>query len=229
MKSTGPAVKIIEQAETLIRSLKGVQDARVHADADGRIARIVVSCPGVDDRTAMRNVQSALFAVLGVSLAPGMLQISAPWARSSKAEDAERAETSRTPQQIATQKVVAMMQQPISDAVVDTQVVDFGSASKRADLNVAARVAFDTLRAAQSSFHGFLFDGAELVKISGSQYVVVAVRRSTTEARYCGAAPVIDSVSTASARALMNAVGLAAMGSPAVEFAAGHTMESLEA
>ena len=236
MNCTDPAVKVVEQAETLIRSLKGVQDARVHADADGRIARIVVSCPGVDDRTATRNVQSALFAVLGVALAPGVLQISAyaTPSESAKVLQKERGDAeAQSSRQLVTQKVVAMMQQSVTDAsrdaVADMQVVDFGNASKRADLNVAARVAFDTLRAAQSSFHGFLFDGAELVKISGSQYVVVAVRRSTTEARYCGAAPVIDSVSTASARALMNAVGLAAMGSPAVEFAAGHTMESLEA
>ena len=241
MMKNGSTAEVVMQAETLLKSLKGVQDARVHADADGRIARVVIQCPGTDERSAARNVQSALFAVLGVSITPGMLQISAHTPRevaevAGKVAETQRAQSATAQQQqkqIVAQKVVAMMQQSVitdaSPVTDDANVLDINSASKRADLNVAARVAFDTLRAAQSSFHGFVFDGAELVKISGSQYVVVAVRRSTTEARYCGAAPVIDSVSTASARALMNAVGIAAMGSPAAEFATGHTIESLEA
>ena len=230
MMKNGSTAEVVTQAETLLKSLKGVQDACVHADADGRIARVVIQCPGVDERSAARNVQSALFAVLGVSLVPGMLQFSAT---SPKSPDASTAQQQQHDKNTVAQKVVAMMQQsPITDAspvTDDANVLDINSASKRADLNVAARVAFDTLRAAQSSFHGFVFDGAELVKISGSQYVVVAVRRSTTEARYCGAAPVIDSVSTASARALMNAVGIAAMGTPALEIAGMERLEPLEA
>jgi hypothetical protein len=87
---------------------------------------------------------------------------------------------------------------------------------RNGELNVAARVAFDTLRMAQSSFNGFQFDGAELVRITGQQYVVVAVRHAASDAKYCGAAAVVESVSTASARALMNAVGTAAMGSSAL-------------
>ena len=199
MKNGNTAAHVV-QAESLLRSLKGVQDARVHVDADGRIVRIVVNCPKADERTAARNVHSALFAALGITLEPGVLFMNP----TSSAQPA------------AAPRVVSA---PVVShhSVTDAQVVDIGVAARRTDLNVAARTAFDTLRAAQSSFHGFVFDGAEVVTISGAQYIVVAVKRSTTEARYCGAAPIIDSVSTASARALMNAVGVAAKATPAFE------------
>lgn len=99
----------------------------------------------------------------------------------------------------------AIVNVPQATAPLPANVVEM-----KPQVREAARAAFDTLRAAQSSFHGFQFDGAELVKISGTQYVVVAVKRDAS--RYCGAAPVTESVSEASARALMNAVGVAAMG-----------------
>ena len=192
---------VTSQAESLIKSLRGVRDARVQADATGRITRIEVVTGEGDDRSAVRNVQSAMFAVLGVQVDPAVMHfarggepvvIMAP-ARSKQTEPENRS----------------------------AQVLEISGAARKADLNVAARAAFDTLRAAQSSFHGFAFDGAEVVTINEQQYIVVAVRRAATEARYCGAAPIIDSVSTASARALMNAVGIAAMGgAPAFEFGA---------
>jgi hypothetical protein len=90
-------------------------------------------------------------------------------------------------------------------------VVEFSTAVHRSELHDAARVAFDTLRAAQSGFHGYQFDGAELVRIAGTQYVVVALKRAGANERYSGAAPVVSSVGSASARALMNAVSVAAM------------------
>ena len=226
MKSDPKAAQqVVTQAETLLASLKGITSARVQLDASGKIARINVTSPGVDERQATRNVQSALFAALGISLEPGMLQFSAE----EKLEVQQAAAAPKATQPVVQFMTAApMLTMPVMEN--DSQVLEFTNGVKRADLNVAARVAFDTLRAAQSSFHGFVFDGAELVKINGGQYVVVAVSRSTTEARYCGAAPVIDSVSTASARALMNAVGMAAMGAPAFEFVAGsNQLESLEA
>ena len=183
---------VVGQAESLIKSLRGVRDARVQADATGRITRIDVVTGDGDERSAVRNVQSAVYAALGVHVDPAVMHfgrdetpviVMAP-ARSKQTE----------PENLG------------------AQVLEISGAARKADLNVAARAAFDTLRAAQSSFHGFVFDGAEVVTINEAQYIVVAVRRSTTEARYCGAAPIIDSVSTASARALMNAVGVAAMG-----------------
>jgi hypothetical protein len=208
MKSESTAVHDVPaQAETLLRSLKGVQHVRVHTDAHGRIARIVVLCPGMDERSALRNVQTALFAVLGIALEPGVLQVNP-------------ADEMYPRQNVVPAAAVA---QPKRDD--DAHVLDIASGARRADLNEAARVAFDTLRAAQSSFHGFVFDGAELVKISGAVYVVVAVHRVTTNARYCGAAPVLDSVGTASARALMNAVAVAAMASPASEYASNQQLE----
>lgn len=93
----------------------------------------------------------------------------------------------------------------------EPNVVEFAGAAHRSELHEAARVAFDTLRAAQSGFHGYQFDGAELVKINGTQYVVVALKRSGGSERYSGAAPVVNGVGSASARALMNAVSVAAM------------------
>ena len=218
MMNETKAGPLASQAEALLKSLKGVHDARVQIDAHGRLARICIMCPEADERQAARNVQSALFAVLGVTVEPGMLHFGV------------EAAPAPLPAQ-ATANVVKFVTTPDAPpAVADetgAQVLEIGSA-RRADLNVAARVAFETLRAAQSSFHGFMFDGAELVRISGGQYIVVAVRRSTSEARYCGAAPVVDSVSTASARALMNAVGLAAMGTSAVEYT-GSQLETRQA
>ena len=221
--STAPA--IVAQAESLLRSLKGIQSARVHINAAGEISHIDIKCPGIDDRSATRNVQSALFAALGLTLQPGMLRFI-----STAVEEAMAARHREVAVAAAPLALVSEARPAVEAATNDDgSILEIGGAAKRADLNVAARVAFDTLRAAQSSFHGFLFDGAELVRISGSQYVVVAVRRSTTEARYCGAAPVIDSVSTASARALMNAVGIAAMGTPAFEIAGMQQLGVLEA
>ncbi|HEY0808579.1 MAG TPA: hypothetical protein VGD49_00400 [Longimicrobiales bacterium] len=211
MKNGNTAAHVV-QAESLLRSLKGVQDARVHIGADGRIARIVVICPKADERTAARNVHSALFAVLGMTLEPGVLFMNPT-----------------SPVQPAAAPRVVSAPVVSHPSVTDAQVVDIGVAARRTDLNEAARVAFDTLRAAQSSFHGFVFDGAELVRINGAQFVVVSVHRKSTDARYCGAAPVIDSVSTASARALMNAVGLAAMGSAAADYAVHNQLETLNA
>jgi hypothetical protein len=198
------SVELINQAESLLRSLKGVRHARVQADAAGRITRIDVVTSDGDERSAARNVQSAMFAALGVQVDVALLHFGAE----------EKSVMSIAPQPQPRPR-------PEANGNASAQVLEISSAARKADLNVAAQAAFDTLRAAQSSFHGFVFDGAELVTISGAQYIVVAVRRATTEARYCGAAPIIDSASTASARALMNAVGVAAMGgAPALEFGA---------
>jgi hypothetical protein len=141
---------------------------------------------GIDERQAVRNAQSAIMAVLGHNVAPHSIIVAASLAR--EASDVSR---------------------PVAVNEAGAQVFELKPLARRNELNEAAKVAFETLRAAQSDFHGFQFDGAELVRIGGHQYVVVAVKRAGSEARYCGAAPVIDSVSTASARALMNAVGVA--------------------
>lgn len=224
MNNESTAQGMVAQVESLLRSLKGIQSARVHLNAAGEISHIQIMSPGIDERSATRNVQSALFAALGVTLQPGLLRFT-----SAAIEQAAVSQREAAP--VAASLALVTEPAPATEIAMgeDGSILEIGGAAKRADLNVAARVAFDTLRAAQSSFHGFLFDGAELVRISGSQYVVVAVRRSTTEARYCGAAPVIDSVSTASARALMNAVGIAAMGTPALEIAGMQRLGVLEA
>ena len=209
---------VIEQAESLIKSLKGVRDARVHADADGSITRVDLVCVPGEERAAGRNVHSAMIAVFGITLPIGSLNFP-----TSLKQDAPIAQlVTYAPPQMA----------KMAPAEVETkhpQVFEITGAARKADLNVAARTAFDTLRAAQSSFHGFVFDGAELLTISGAQYIVVAVKRSTTEARYCGAAPVIDSMATASARALMNAVGVAAMATPVFELEEQMPFEMLKA
>jgi hypothetical protein len=194
---------VVSQAESLIKSLRGVRGAQVQADATGRITRIDVVTGDGDDRSAVRNVQSAMFAALGVQVDPAVMHFS------RDGEPVVIMAPARSKQTEPESKVA--------------QVLEISGMARKADLNVAARAAFDTLRAAQSSFHGFAFDGAEVVTINEQQYIVVAVRRAATEARYCGAAPIIDSVSTASARALMNAVGIAAMGgAPAFEFGADY-------
>jgi hypothetical protein len=206
MRSEQAVPAAVIQTESLVKSLKGVRDARVLADGNGRILRIDIVAAQQDERAVTRNVLSALFAVQGVTLGVGVLH----FRRAIEHKDeAVLPEVTAPPARLA---------EP--EPQVGAQVLEISGAARKADLNVAARAAFDTLRAAQSSFHGFVFDGAELVNIAGTQYVVVAVNRATTAARYCGAAPVIDSVSTASARALMNAVGVAAMASPAFDFAA---------
>ena len=195
----------VGQAELLIKSLKGVRDARVLADAQGNLLRVDIVSSDGDERAVTRNVQSALFAALGITLHAGVLYF-----RKTLVKDEPAAPVVTPPPTRA-----ADVQENLG-----AQVLEISGAARRADLNVSAQAAFDTLCAAQSSFHSFRFDGAELVTIGGTQYVVVAVHRTSTDARYCGAAPVIESVSTASARALMNAVGVAAMASPAFELAA---------
>jgi hypothetical protein len=204
----------VSQAESLLKSLKGVRDARINVDARGRFTRVDIVASDADERAVTRNVHSALMAALGVALEPGVLQFVA-----SLSENGSSNVINMRP---PVTSMPAFMPAPEPKSA---QVLEIAGVARKADLNSAARTAFDTLRAAQSSFHGFVFDGAELVSISGAQYVVVAVKRATTEARYCGAAPIIDSVNTASARALMNAVGVAAMGAPALEFAAAEEIQ----
>ncbi|HUP89759.1 MAG TPA: hypothetical protein VM100_10420 [Longimicrobiales bacterium] len=178
-------------ARQLLESLKGIERARVEVNARGRIMRVEISPRGIDDKSAVRNAQSALMAVLGQNIDQSAISIA------------------------------AQVQEAPAPKVVIDNVVELrpGMGARKPDLHDAAKVAFDTLRAAQSSFHGFQFDGAELVKISGLQYVVVAVRKGSSG--FCGAAPVVEGVAAASAKALMNAVGVAAMGATHIEISNG--------
>lgn len=221
-KQKAEAIRQLElSAVRLLTSLKGVERARVEFDEAGAVAHVAIVPHGIDDRAAMRNVQSALMAVMGISLDINAIAI-------VDAIDAPAAAAVLPP--AAEFPVPA----PRAGAVAAATSEDEGVLELRipplrnGELNVAARVAFDTLRMAQSSFHGFQFDGAELVRIAGQQYVVVAVRHAASDAKYCGAAVVADSVSTASARALMNAVGTAAMGGSALGIELGGR-ERLEA
>jgi hypothetical protein len=181
-----------QRAVSLLKSLKGVLDARIEVDAQRRIVRVEVVSQGMDERQAARNAQSALMVVLG-----------------------EYVDVNRVLVVEALTPVRENVFAPAAPVPAKPEVLELKP--RKAELNEAARVAFETLRAAQSSFHGFQFDGAELVKINTVQYVVVAVRRAQSEVRHCGAAPVEESVSAASARALMNAVGAAAMNSVQLE------------
>jgi hypothetical protein len=206
VKRSAAEIRELEQsAVRLLTSLKGVAEARVAFDDAGQVARIAIVPHATDDRSAMRNVQSALMAVMGLSLDINAIAI-VDGVDGLDGFDAAAAATHPAP---------APEPQPAAQG--DEGVLELRIPPVRnGELNVAARVAFDTLRMAQSSFNGFQFDGAELVRITGQQYVVVAVRHAASDAKYCGAAAVVESVSTASARALMNAVGTAAMGSSAL-------------
>ena len=193
------------RAAALLTSLKGILDARVDVNERGRIVRIEVVPQGIDDRAAARNAQSAVMAVIGQNVDVNAIVVVDEIARQPVVvADA------------APPAIHASAVAPSAHAVSDVIELKI-PAVKNGELNVAARVAFDTLRMAQSSFHGFQYDGAELVRIVGQQYVVVAVKSTAGGMKYCGAAPVMESVSTASARALMNAVGTAAMGSSAMD------------
>lgn len=200
------------RAESLLKSLKGVRDARVYAGVGGRITRVEVECDASEQREVQRNVKSALMAMLGVRLEPGMLFFDVAQKPPVRLVEIEPEPAPAVPGPEREDEAPAPVQER------GAQVLEIAATGRRADLNEAARAAFDTLRNAQSIFHGFVFDGAELVTINGNQYIVVAVRRAATDARYCGAAPVVTAIGTASARALMNAVGMAAMGSPSLEF-----------
>lgn len=190
------------RAAQLLTSLKGIEHARVECDAHGHVARVEIVPQGVDDRAAMRNVQSALMAVLGQAVDINAIAIA------SAAKVAQsKIETFMPPEK-------PLVDQP---GVIELKI----PAVKSAELNVAAKAAFEALRAAQASFHGFQFDGAELVRINGNQFVCVSLKRGSGEGRYCGAAPVVESVSGASARALMNAVGAAAMSGSALDLEYG--------
>ena len=205
--ATAEARELEQRAAKLLKSLKGVADARVEVGAAGAITCVHLVPAGIDERQAVRNAQSAIMAVLGQNVAPHSFFVAALLGGVTET---------------AAQPVVA------SEAAV--QVFELKPPARRNELNEAARVAFETLRAAQANFHGFHFDGAELVRIGGHQYVVVAVKRAGSEARYCGAAPVIGSVGAASARALMNSVGVAAMhASPHEMHTEGERYETLNA
>lgn len=205
------ASAIEARAVQLLQSLKGIQSARVETDARGRITRVELVPVGVDDRAAMRNAQSALMAVLGQNIDVNTMAIAQQVS-------------------VASQHATTVIAEAASVAFAepDPMVVEIGAVVRRSELHEAARVAFDTLRAAQSSFHGYQFEGAELVRMSGYQYVVVALKRGEG-ARYCGAASVTESVAAASARALMNAVGVAAMGATRLELLSEDEYEALKA
>jgi hypothetical protein len=69
VKRSAAEIRELEQsAVRLLTSLKGVAQARVAFDDAGQVARIAIVPHATDDRSAMRNVQSALMAVMGVSL-----------------------------------------------------------------------------------------------------------------------------------------------------------------
>jgi hypothetical protein len=196
-------------AVSLLTSLKGILDARVEVDARGRIFRMEVVPQGIDDRAAARNAQSAVMAVIGQNV-----DVNAIVVVGEIDDDSAGAGVVGAGAGASVSGEGASAGAGVSAAgVLELKIPPV----KNGELNVAARVAFDTLRMAQSSFHGFQFDGAELVRITGQQYVVVAVKSLAGGTKYCGAAAVTDSVSTASARALMNAVGTAAMGSSAMD------------
>src|SRR5512146_218051 len=131
-------------AEALLKSVKGIGRAHVDVNAAGWITRVYVVPDGVDDRGALRNAQSALMAVLGQNVDVNAMVVGDPLPDVTIALAPPGTET-----------------QPLSDPAV----VELKSAVRKSELNEAARVAFDTLRAAQSNFHGFQFDGAELVRI----------------------------------------------------------------
>ena len=167
--------EVRETARRLLESVKGIERARVEVDERGRITSVSLVPKGADDRSAMRNAQSALMAVLGQSLDINCFAI-----------------------------VSQVLEPVVVKEALPANVVEI-----RSPVREAARVAFDTLRAAQDSFHGFQFEGAELVSIATQQYVVVAVRRG--EFRFSGSAPVLTTVGRASARAILHAVSVAAM------------------
>jgi hypothetical protein len=183
MKAKEDAAAVCARAESLLESIKGIARARVSADDSGRIVSVWLEPAGIDERAAIRNAQSALMAVMGAQLSPDVFTVAG-------------SETN-APAAAATKPVVA-------PGIVSIK-------GGRGELHEAARAAFDALRAAQSGLHAFQFDGAELVRINARQYVVVVVRHAGNDVRHCGSAPVSDSVATASARALMHAVSLAAM------------------
>jgi hypothetical protein len=204
-----------QRAVSLLKSLKGVLDARVDVDALRRIVRVEVVSKGLDERQAARNAQSALMVVLGEyvdvnrvlvleALTPVREAVVAPPPPAGAEVLELKPATPRWSGRAASGPLLSGAEALEAPA-------------RKTELNEAARVAFETLRAAQSSFHGFQFDGAELVRINTVQYVVVAVKRAQSDVRHCGAAPVTESVSAASARALLNAVGAAAMNSVQLE------------
>ena len=65
----GVSLSIAERAGSLIRSLAGVQDARVDTRRDGRIIAVhIVPQPGMTSHRIVRNARSGLIAAFGVQL-----------------------------------------------------------------------------------------------------------------------------------------------------------------
>jgi hypothetical protein len=63
------SLTLLRRAETLVRALTGVQDARVDADAEGHLSAVhVVPAPAAQTKAIVRNVQSALRAALNIAI-----------------------------------------------------------------------------------------------------------------------------------------------------------------
>lgn len=226
---TGAGNASLRQAEELVRSLTGVKSASVRGGADGELAEIrVVAEPTAAAAEIVRNVQSALLARFGISVAAGRIIVTVADVEGAAAGR----ENGRRPAASQGESTVRILSRPdprprleqvefqrehpgqvrcrvtlaLDDEVVTGEAE--GLDAEGMSLEVAARAAVEAMRAlAGPEAAPLVLDGVSRVDIAGRDHVVAAVQ--TRQGRMikvlAGAAAVDDSAEYAAALAALQA------------------------
>lgn len=226
---TGAGNASPRQAEELVRSLTAVKDASVRVGANGEIAEIrVVAEPTAVAAEVVRNVQSALLARFGISVAAGIITVTGAAVEGAAAGR----ENGRRPGAAEGEATVRILSRPdprprleqvefqrehpghvrcrvtlaLDDEVVTGEAE--GIDAEGMSLEVAARAAVEAMRAlAGPEAAPLVLDGVSRVDIAGRDHVVAAVQ--TRQGRMikvlAGAAAVDDSAEYAAALAALQA------------------------
>ncbi|HEX6940760.1 MAG TPA: hypothetical protein VF158_15195 [Longimicrobiales bacterium] len=242
---------IIEQAETLLRSLMGVLLARIVADEHGRIREIYAITDDSDaaGQTA-RNIQSAILARFGILVDIDRISVNATPAPASNGTRPPRPEPTTTVTPGATRNAGRWPECPATAAppTLDALEIECSHAHRvrcrlsllwaghrldgsaevidgpGARAEAAARAAIAALNQAGAA-PPLALEGIQSAEIAGRSYATVAIRAFQGRAiRYlAGAAPIEHSAEDAAAAATIQAAG------PALDPAPPDTRRSLAA
>lgn len=226
---------LVEEAESLIRSLAGVVDARVHASASGiDSVHVEVEYPGSADAVA-GHVRSALLAGLATPVMPARIHVRvagvdpeepeeepASRQRLRLVQDAESHDSGAVPDADGRERSVTRLPRLVAADVArhgDGRVLCIVTVAYRTDVFRADAVAVDlpgaaaqaaaqaTVRAlAYAGIDGLELDGLRETEIAGREYVLVALRRADGYTRLrSGSAPIIGAPERAAALAVVDA------------------------
>ena len=226
---TGADNASLRDAEDLVRSLTGVKSASVRGGAHGDLTEIrVVAESTVAPAEVVRNIQSALLARFGISVAAGKIKVTAAGkqggaagrdnGRRLAAQEAEptvrilsRPDPRPRLEQVEFQRehpghVRCRVTLSLDDHVVTGEAEGFEANGM--SLEVAARAAVEAMRLlAGPEAAPLVLDGVSRVDIAGRDHVVAAVqaRQGRMIKVLAGAAAVDDSAEYAAALAALQA------------------------